>query len=55
VRSFNVLAFDELLTHLDHVYIEAGVHETSLKLEKAAFQELIADRRCFRFCSQVFH
>ncbi|MBY6195846.1 aminoacyl-tRNA deacylase [Vibrio hangzhouensis] len=47
--------FDELLTHLDHVYIEAGDHETLLKLDRAAFQELIADRKCFRFSSQVFH
>ncbi|MCJ2377485.1 YbaK/EbsC family protein [Vibrio sp. ZSDZ34] len=46
---------DEMLTHLDYVYIEAGDHETLLKLDRNAFKELMGESKCFRFSSQIFH
>lgn len=46
---------DEMLTNLDTVYLEAGDHETLLKLDRAAFGRLMEQSKCFRFSSQVFH
>ncbi|OLQ94432.1 hypothetical protein BIY21_08935 [Vibrio ponticus] len=46
---------DETLTNLDAVYLEAGDHETLLKLDREAFNRLMNDSKCFRFSSQVFH
>jgi len=46
---------DEMLTHLDHVYLEAGDHETLIKLDQDAFLALINPIRILRFSSQIFH
>ncbi|HAS61789.1 MAG TPA: hypothetical protein DCS35_03970 [Vibrio sp.] len=46
---------DETLTNLDSVYLEAGDHETLLKLDKESFKQLMSHSKCFRFSSQVFH
>ncbi|MGF1721093.1 YbaK/EbsC family protein [Vibrio kyushuensis] len=46
---------DEALTQLDAVYIEAGDHETLLKLDQESFKNLMAENKCFRFSSQIFH
>ncbi len=46
---------DEMLTHLDYVYLEAGDHETLIRLDQDAFLALIDPIRVIRFSSQVFH
>lgn len=46
---------DETLTKLDAIYLEAGDHETLLKLDKESFKRLMSHSKCFRFSSQVFH
>jgi Ala-tRNA(Pro) deacylase len=46
---------DSALTELDYVYIEAGDHETLIKLDKEAFKELMGHSRYLSFASQVFH
>ncbi|NDJ79625.1 MULTISPECIES: aminoacyl-tRNA deacylase [Vibrio] len=46
---------DEMLANLEHVYLEAGDHETLIKLDKEAFRELMGESRFLRFSSQVFH
>nr|WP_086939527.1 YbaK/EbsC family protein [Thaumasiovibrio occultus] len=46
---------DEALTKHDSVYIEAGDHQTLLKLSKPAFAQLMDQSKVVRFSSQVFH
>ncbi len=46
---------DQFLTELDHVYLEAGDHETLIKLDKEAFGKLMSHSKCLRFGAQVFH
>ncbi|MGR5409940.1 aminoacyl-tRNA deacylase [Vibrio sp. PNB22_8_1] len=46
---------DEVLGNLDYVYLEAGDHETLIKLDKEAFKELMRESRYLRFSSEVFH
>ncbi len=46
---------DQFLTELDHVYIEAGDHETLIKLDKKGFRQLMSPGKCLRFGAQVFH
>ena len=46
---------DKALTNLDSVYLEAGDHETLLKLDKDAFGKLMSHSKSFSFGSQVIH
>ncbi len=46
---------DQSLTELDHVYLEAGDHETLIKLDKDAFRKLMGNSKCLRFGTPIFH
>lgn len=46
---------DQSLTLLDEVYLEAGDHETLIKLDQAAFKKLMSHSQCFRFGMPVVH
>ncbi|MDF2153359.1 YbaK/EbsC family protein [Vibrio sp. CAU 1672] len=46
---------DESLANLDHVYLEAGDHETLVKLDHDAFIRLMEDCKFLRFSSDVLH
>jgi len=46
---------DTVLSSLDYVYLEAGDHETLIKLDKEAFSELMKHSRHMHFSSRVFH
>lgn len=46
---------DERLADLDHVYLEAGDHETLIKLDKESFKTLMNDCKFLRFSSEVLH
>ncbi|ELH4234168.1 YbaK/EbsC family protein [Vibrio fluvialis] len=46
---------DQSLTELDHVYLESGDHETLIRLDRNAFNQLIGHSRCLRFGSEIFH
>ncbi|EGQ8311088.1 hypothetical protein GKA53_20205 [Vibrio parahaemolyticus] len=46
---------DERLANLEHVYLEAGDHETLIKLDRKAFKDLMNDCKYLRFSSEVLH
>jgi len=46
---------DQLLDNLDTVYIEAGDHETLLKIDKAGFREMMENGKHLRFSREIFH
>ncbi|MCE0494703.1 aminoacyl-tRNA deacylase [Vibrio salinus] len=46
---------EQSLTELDHVYLEAGDHETLIKLDREAFRKLMNNSKCLRFGTPVFH
>ncbi|WCE28652.1 aminoacyl-tRNA deacylase [Vibrio sp. SCSIO 43137] len=46
---------DDSLMELDNVYLEAGDHETLIKLDQQAFRKLMSNSKCMSFGSQVFH
>ncbi|PJC87301.1 hypothetical protein CSW98_05210 [Vibrio sp. HA2012] len=46
---------DTTLAELEHVYLEAGDHETLIKLDRNAFKEFMGHSRYLSFASQVFH
>ncbi|MGF1740176.1 YbaK/EbsC family protein [Vibrio profundum] len=50
-----MMACDELLDDLNQVYLEAGDHETLLRIERSAFQSIMAQARHLRFGKEMFH
>lgn len=46
---------DKALLALDYIYLEAGDHETLIKLDNAAFRQLMGQSRLLSFGSQVVH
>ena len=46
---------DKALTELDCVYIEAGDHETLIRLDREAFRKLMSQSKCLSFSSEIFH
>jgi Ala-tRNA(Pro) deacylase len=46
---------EKALTELDYVYLEAGDHETLIKLDKTAFSQLMDHSKCLRFSTQILH
>ena len=50
-----MLVCDQLLDTLDHVYMEAGDHETLIKVDKATFKALMANGKHMRFSREIFH
>lgn len=49
------MVYDKSLADLDHVYIEAGDHQTLIKLDRDAFIKLMSQGRQMHFASQIFH
>ncbi|MDC5852358.1 MULTISPECIES: aminoacyl-tRNA deacylase [Vibrio oreintalis group] len=49
------MTFDEVLTRQNYVYLEAGDHETLIKLDQESFQRLMGESRMMRFSSELFH
>lgn len=49
------MVYDQALADLDHVYIEAGDHQTLIKLDQEAFSKLMRHGRQMHFASQIFH
>lgn len=47
--------FDDKLSTLDEIYIEAGDHETLVKLDRKAFHALMEHNKHLRFSSEIFH
>ncbi|MGL6260018.1 aminoacyl-tRNA deacylase [Vibrio sp. WXL210] len=47
--------FDDMLGKLDEIYLEAGDHETLLRLENKEFHKLMGHSKHLRFSSQIFH
>lgn len=46
---------DSSLNKLDNIYIEAGDHETLLKLNNSNFQELTSKAKQLNFSHEVYH
>jgi len=46
---------DKALMGLEYIYLEAGDHETLIKLDNAAFRKLMGQSRLLSFASQVVH
>ncbi|MDW6004633.1 aminoacyl-tRNA deacylase [Vibrio mangrovi] len=46
---------DTSLADLDDVYLEAGDHETLLKLDKTAFEQLMSNSKSCNFSRRIFH
>ena len=46
---------DKSLTELDYVYLEAGDHETLIKLDREAFRKLMSQSKYANFGNQIFH
>ena len=54
--AFNVnVVFDDKLEELSHVYIEAGDHESLLKLSATDFIQLMRSAKHSRFSHEVYH
>ncbi|SHO56969.1 aminoacyl-tRNA deacylase [Vibrio quintilis] len=50
------VVYDKSLAELEFVYLEAGDHETLIKLDREAFIKLMGHHsRCLGFSRQVFH
>lgn len=46
---------EQVLDELEHVYIEAGDHQTLIKIDKANFHQLMKDSKHLHFSRQVIH
>ncbi|TKB47451.1 YbaK/EbsC family protein [Thalassotalea mangrovi] len=46
---------EQVLDDMEHVYIEAGDHQTLIKIDKAHFQDLMKDSKHLHFSRQVIH
>lgn len=49
------MTYDEVLTRQNYVYLEAGDHETLIKLDQQSFRQLMGQSRMMRFSSELFH
>ena len=49
------VVYDDKLEELDHVYIEAGDHESLIRLSKTDFIQLMKFARHTRFSREVYH
>jgi Ala-tRNA(Pro) deacylase len=55
-EAYNMpMVCDSTLDSLDNVYIEAGDHETLLRLDHKNFANMMATGRHIRFSKEVFH
>ncbi|GLX77119.1 hypothetical protein tinsulaeT_04590 [Thalassotalea insulae] len=55
-QAYNMsVVYDDKLEELDHVYIEAGDHESLIKLSKADFFRMMELARHARFSREVYH
>ena len=50
-----MLVCDQLLDTLDDVYLEAGDHETLIKVDKATYREMMANGKHMRFSREIYH
>jgi len=46
---------DQQLDHLDYVYIEAGDHETLLRLDREDYQKIMRSVKHMNFSQRVYH
>lgn len=46
---------DQLLDSLDNVYMEAGDHQTLLRMDRQNYEDLMANGKHIRFSREVFH
>ena len=55
-QAYNMsVVFDDKLKELDHVYIEAGDHESLIKLSIEDFMQMMKLARHTRFSREVYH
>ena len=55
-EAYNMpMVCDTTLDSLDNVYIEAGDHETLLRLDRQNFENMMATGRHIHFSKEVFH
>ncbi len=55
-QAYNMsVVFDDKLNELDHIYIEAGDHESLIKLKKSDFMQLMELAKHTRFSHEVYH
>ena len=47
--------YDETLSELSDIYLEAGDHQTLIHLKKDQFSQLIANSKHMKFSAQVIH
>lgn len=49
------LVCETTLDELENIYIEAGDHETLLRIDRKAFETMMEDGRHLRFSREVYH
>ncbi|MGF1756304.1 YbaK/EbsC family protein [Vibrio makurazakiensis] len=55
-EAYNMMMVcDQLLDTLDEVYIEAGDHQTLLKIERQDFRKMTSHAKHVRFGKEVYH
>ncbi|MBW3696245.1 YbaK/EbsC family protein [Vibrio sp. T187] len=55
-EAYNMMVVcDQLLDILDEVYIEAGDHQTLLKLDQEAFKKITSHAKHTRFGKEMYH
>lgn len=55
-EAYNIAAVcDKQLDYLENVYIEAGDHETLLKLDRDSFKNMMTNTKHFSFSREVIH
>jgi len=55
-EAYNMrMVCDQLLDNLDEVYIEAGDHQTLLKIERKDFKKITSHAKHTRFGKEVYH
>ncbi len=55
-QAYNMsVVFDDKLKELDYVYIEAGDHESLIRLSTADFIKMMVQARHTRFSREVYH
>jgi len=55
-EAYNMtMVCDKLLDSLEHVYIEAGDHESLLRISRKDFANMVANSKHIRFSREVYH
>lgn len=55
-EAFNcTYVVDSSLDRLSHIYVEAGDHQTLLKIERHDFESLVANGKHFHFSTEAYH